>query len=251
MQIKKIKKPRLTIVLLGLVLLMGFILFYYQPIDFKHPLELFQQVIPKELSNYPVISDCRRDESIPKGGEKPSTTELGRILRNAEFLEQFPLRRGYSLGRIRRLLSGMPHGHICTEYFYLGIKNNNTLAILEGEDQLEALIVGEEQLPAIGEWLYGEPKKGSLEENYKWVKERSCTDLSVRFGCVTNQHAFPELIEDGQLTQDEKGRKILHRFTTEGLADISLVYKKIIIDSDKKVYVESQELLRYVTGIEI
>jgi len=145
----------------------------------------------------------------------------------------------------------MPHGHICTEYFYLGIKNNNTLAILEGEDQLEALIVGEEQLPAIGEWLYGEPKKGSLEENYKWVKERSCTDLSVRFGCVTNQHAFPELIEDGQLTQDEKGRKILHRFTTEGLADISLVYKKIIIDSDKKVYVESQELLRYVTGIEI
>jgi len=87
MQIKKIKKPRLTIVLLGLVLLMGFILFYYQPIDFKHPLELFQQVIPKELSNYPVISDCRRDESIPKGGEKPSTTELGRILRNAEFLE--------------------------------------------------------------------------------------------------------------------------------------------------------------------
>lgn len=244
------KKLWFAIILGGFLLVLGYYFLNNRPIDEINPLEIFQPVTPKSLSQYPIIDDCRQDKHATLSEKEPPAAELDAILKNASLLQQFTLRKGFSLGRIRVEAIGLPGPNICFNHFYLGIRNDKTSAVLKDEGQLQALIVKEEQLPIVGQLLYGEPNKIDYKKRYsEWITMKPCTSPSDRTNCVSYRLAFPSLIDDGQITQDLRGIKTLHRFTFEGLADPIIVHKKITVNFEGLAQVESQELIQYRTGI--
>jgi hypothetical protein len=246
----KIKKLWLILILSVFLLALGFYFLNNRPIDWEQPFEIFKSATPESLSKYPTIDDCRNKNQVSFDDSEPSVAELDAIIKKATLLQQFSLREGYSLGRIRMEKIGIPNGDVCFKYFYLGIKNNETSAILEGEDQLQAFIVKDDQLPIIGQLLYGEPNKVDYKKKYfEWITKKPCVSSSDRDDCVSYRLAFPPLIKDGQITQDLRGVKTLHRFIFEGMADYAIVHKKITVDSNKIAHVESQKLIQHRTGI--
>lgn len=239
LKIPKTKKVRIIFIVSGIFLFSLLILNNY-PIN----------VTPKSLFKYPVIDDCRKEEHVELDNNELSPEELKIILKQTALLEQFKLRRGYSLGRIRVEKLLLPSGNVCYSYFRLGVRNNISSTILYGEDQLQAFIIKEEELPAIGQLLYGEPGEIDYKKRYsEWIAKKPCTSDSDRNRCVSFKSDFPLEIENEQLTQNTNGDKILHRFTVTGISDRVMLHKKLTVNSDGLVKVESQELIQYRTGI--
>jgi len=219
-----------------------------------------QNDIKEAINKLPVVSDCRQTANKEDWLDKEPTEEWEEYVnKKASILQNFKIRSGYKVGRIRAERHGFPSGYDCLSYFdvsvlkcdgYPGSCVLNKGKLLSHSKTPEAFILEENDLENTGWLLYGDLiGREALLQKYNRAKEKPlCSESKTGFDC--NQENIKELpqFQDGEIVL-ENGKRTLHRYSTGCSPHDCLYHYTIFITAEGKLKIDKEKIYYVNTGI--
>ena len=208
---------------------------------------------PKSFDKLPIISDCQVTDNNP-----PNARQAEKVAWKYSLMSQWSLRKGYTLGRARAELVGIPAGGQCLSWYDVAVRDDRNGEILKNMQLARAFFFKEENLPQIAFLFFGKPNvieyddEKNAEIDYRkryqeWSKMPLCSDKSSKIDCIYfRPRPFPD-VQDGEVTADVLGNKTLHRFDLQIIG--ILRHHQLSVDKGGRLDIKTEELIHYESGI--